>query len=90
MVRVLLNKASQLNNIVKIRNQKSFGGEWNRDISLQNYIKSSDKTNLIIDITLDPPLVIDGQTFFQMDIEANSEIDLMFYFDQAESGKLLT
>ena len=27
---------NQLDNIIQIRNQKSFGSEWNRDISLKN------------------------------------------------------
>lgn len=83
IMRILLNNINQINNVIKIRNEKSVGTQSNRDISLSKYIGAMDKTNLIIDIPLDPPLLLDGQTFFQTELAANSEMDLLFYFDQA-------
>lgn len=81
---VILDKASQINNTIKIRNDKSVGSQSNRDISLQNFISAMDKTNLIIKVPLNPPLILDGMTSFRTTIEANSEIKIMFYYDQAE------
>jgi hypothetical protein len=89
-MRILLSTAAQIDNLIRIRNEKSSGKSSNRDISIGNYVDARNKSNLIIDIPLDPPLVLDGQTYFQTDIEASSEIDLLFYFkDQAELGDLL-
>jgi hypothetical protein len=89
MLRVLLADETQIDNIIHVRNSKSFGSTSNRDISLRNFIKSTDLSNLIIDIPLSPPILLDGQTYFETDLEANSEMDLMFYFDQEEIGSLL-
>lgn len=89
MVRVILANTAQINNLIKIRNRSTFGSESNRDISLRNFISTTDKTNLIVDIKLTPPIVLDGQTYFQTDIEANSEIDLLFFFEQKDIGELL-
>jgi hypothetical protein len=87
-LKVLLNSAAQLDNIIKIRNFKSFGSQSIRDISLRNYVNATNRTNLIIEIPLNPPVLLDGQTYFETDIEANSEIDLMFYFRQFEISEL--
>ena len=89
LMRVLLDNESQLNNVVKIRNFKSVGTQSNRDISLRQFISAKNPTNLIIDVPLNPPVILDGQTSFRIVIEANSTINLMFYFDQAEIGDLL-
>jgi hypothetical protein len=88
-IKILLTNTAQLDNLFKIRNFKSFGSESNRDISLKQFISALDKTNLIIDIKLDPPIILDGQTYFQTDIEPNSEIDLVFEFDQVEMADYL-
>lgn len=90
LMRVLLSTASQISNIIKIRNQKSFGSESNRDVILSNYISAMDKTNLIIDVPLNPPLILDGQTSFQVVLAPNSEVYLLFYFSQSDIEKLLT
>ena len=87
-LKVLLASAAQLDNIIKIRNFKSFGSQSIRDISLRNYVNATNRTNLIIEIPLNPPVLLDGQTYFETDIEANSEIDLMFYFRQFEISEL--
>lgn len=89
MMRVILANEAQINNNIKIRNSSSFGSQSNRDISLRNFISAMNRTNLIVDIKLSPPVVLDGQTYFQTDIEANSEIDLLFYFEQKDIGDLL-
>lgn len=89
MMRVILNSEEQINNILKIRNSKSVGTQSNRDISLFQYIDALNKTNLIMDIMLDPPLILDGQTSFQITIEPYNEIDLLFYFDQSDRENLL-
>ncbi len=88
-MKVILANTAQLNNLIKIRNEKSFGSQRNRDISLKNYISAMDKTNLIIDIPISPPLLLDGQTYFETAIEPLSEIDLLFFFDQAEIADAL-
>ena len=89
MMRVILFSEAQINNVIKIRNSKSYGSKSNRDISLLNFISAMDHSNLIIDVPLSPKIILDGQTYFQTDIEANSEIDLLFYFDQINIGELL-
>lgn len=89
MLRVLLDNTTQINNNIHVRNSKSFGSTSNRDISLRNFIKSTDLSSLIIDIPLNPPILLDGQTYFETELEANSEMNLMFYFDQEEIGSLL-
>jgi hypothetical protein len=82
LMRILLTNIDQINNVIKIRNEKSVGTQSNRDISIGRYVEAMDKTNLIIDIPLDPPLILDGQTSFQTVLAANSQMDLLFYFDQ--------
>jgi hypothetical protein len=89
MLRILLSTPDQLNNVLKIRNSTSTGGGSNRDISIGNYVNAKNKSNLIIEVPLDPPVILNGQTYFQTDIEPNSEINLMFYFDQVEIGNFL-
>lgn len=89
LMRVLLDNAAQKDNIIKIRNVRSFGGESNRDISLRNFSNAKDYDSLIIDVPLNPPVLLDGQTYFETELEAESEIDLLFYFDQAEIGSVL-
>jgi hypothetical protein len=88
-MRIILVSTAQLANIIKVRNAKSFGSQANRDISLKKYVSATDKTNLIVDVPIDPPLLLDGQTYFETAIEANSEIDLLFFYDQAETADLL-
>jgi len=92
-MRVILDNANQINNIIKVRNSKSFGSESNRDISLRNYSDAKNYTNMtanpILDVPLNPPIQLDGQTYFETGLEANSEMDLLFYFEQNEAGSVL-
>lgn len=87
-MRVILDNADQINNVIKVRNVKSFGSESNRDISLRNYADAKNYTNMttnpILDVPLNPPILLDGQTYFETDLEALSEMDLLFYFEQQE------
>lgn len=89
VMRILLNNVNQLNNVLKIRNSKSVGTQSNRDISLYQYINAMNKTNMIVDIVLDPPIILDGNTSFQIPIEGNTEIDLLFYVIQSDIENLL-
>lgn len=84
MMKVILDNEDQLNNIIQLRNEKSFGSEWNRDISLKNYTNAINKTNLILDIPLNPPITLDGETYFSTSLAANTEMVLLFYYDQPE------
>lgn len=80
-LKIVLDNENQLSNNISIRNEKSFGSEWNRDISLRNYTNAINKTNLILDIPLNPPITLDGDTYFSTSLEANTEMDLLFYYD---------
>ena len=73
-LRVLLSNPGQINNTIKIRNSKSVGSASNRDVQLQNYVLATNKTNQVIDIPVIPPLVLDGQTYFETVLEGNTEI----------------
>lgn len=92
-MRVILDNAAQINNIIKVRNVKSFGSESNRDISLRNFADAKNYTNMtanpILDVPLNPPILLDGQTYFETELEANSEMNILFYFDQAEIGEVV-
>lgn len=88
-MRIVLSTAKQLDNIIRIRNSKSVGSSSNRDISIGNFVKAGESTNLIIEVPLSPPVVLDGQTYFQTVLEPNSEMDILFYFDEKEIIQLL-
>lgn len=88
-LKILVDNDAQISDNIKIRNYRSFGGESNRDISLRRYISATDKNARIIDIPLDPPVILDGQTYFELSIEPGSEVDFLFYFEQAELSELL-
>lgn len=88
MVRVMLTNYNQASSIIKVRNTKSIGTHSNRDVSLKNFINAMNRTSLIIDVPLYPPISLDGQTYFETEIEANSQIDLIFYCDQEEIGDI--
>jgi hypothetical protein len=84
LLKIILDNESQLNNLIQIRNQTSFGGESNRDISLKNYVNALNKTNLILEIPLNPAINLDGETYFQTELAANSTIDMIFFEDKNE------
>lgn len=88
MMKVVINDEAQLENIIQIRNENSFGGEWNRDISLKNYVNAINRSNLILDIPLNPPVTLDGETYFSTSLAANTTMDLIFYYDQEEIASL--
>jgi hypothetical protein len=88
-MKVILTTSDQMNNNIKVRNVSSFGGQSNRDISLRNYADAKTFNNLILEVPLDPPILLDGQTYFETDLEPFSEMDLLFYFDQEEIGNVL-
>jgi hypothetical protein len=88
-LKILVDNDAQISDNIKIRNYRSSGGESNRDISLRRYISATDKNARIIDVVLDPPVILDGQTYFELSIEPGSEVDFLFYFEQAELSELL-
>jgi hypothetical protein len=88
-LRVIIDNNNQLLNLIKIRNSSSTGRTANRDISLSSYTNALNKTNLIVDIPLEPAMVIDGQTYFETDIEPYSEIYLIFYYKQQEIASIM-
>jgi hypothetical protein len=89
LLRIILSTPAQLSNIIYINNDSSLGTRHNRAISIGNYVSAKNSTNLIIDVPLDPPVILNGKTYFKTDVAANSEIDLLFYFDQADISDLL-
>jgi hypothetical protein len=89
LLKIILSTPAQLSNIVYIKNDSSLGYHHNRTISIGSFVSAKGSTNLIIDVPLDPPVILNGKTYFQTDVAANSEIDLMFYYDQAEISDLL-
>lgn len=89
MMKVILGSEAQINNTIKIRNQTSYGTSSNRDINLRNYIRATDQTNLIIDVPLVPPVLLDGKTYFEVEIEPQNTIDLLFTFEQYDISSLL-
>ncbi len=82
MLKIILQNEDQINNNIKIRNETSFGVLSNRDIMIRNYISATDFTNLIIDIPLRPALLLDGSTYFQIALQPNSTLELLFSFEQ--------
>jgi hypothetical protein len=89
LLRIILSTSDQLNNVIKIRHMESMDGHCNRDISIGNFVSAQNKSNLIIDVPLDPPVTLDGKTYFQTTMEPNSEIDLLFYFTQRDNSEVL-
>jgi hypothetical protein len=89
MLKIVLSTPEQLSNIIYIKNDSSLGPNHTRTISIGSYVSAKGSTNLIIDVPLDPPVVLDGKTYFQTDVAANSEIDLLFFYDQVNISDLL-
>lgn len=84
LMKVIMTTSDQMNNTISVRNVTSFGSQSNRDISLRNYADAKTFNNLILEIPLNPPILLDGQTYFETDLEPFSEMDLLFYFEQEE------
>ena len=89
LLKIVLSTPAQISNILYVNNDSSLGTRHNRTISIGNYVSAKGSTNLIIDVPLDPPVILNGKTYFKTDVAANSEIDLMFYYDQADISDLL-
>jgi hypothetical protein len=81
-MRLFLADESQLVQPLEIKNRTSTGEERNRIISLSSFVSSSDKTNLILVIPFNPPLVMDGNTYFVMKLPALSDTRMLFYYEQ--------
>mgnify|MGYP001585961290 CR=1 FL=1 len=81
-MRLILSDESQLVQPLEIKNRTSTGRQSNRVISLSSFVSSLDKTNLILMIPFDPPIIMDGNTYFVMKIPALSETKMLFYYEQ--------
>jgi hypothetical protein len=88
-MRIILSTEEQLDNTIKIRNSKSEGGGSNRDISIRNYVSAKNKSNLIIEVPLSPPVYLDGQTYFETILSPSSEMDILFFVDYTPLADVL-
>ena len=81
-MKLILANTSQLTSILEVKNKTFTGAEFNRTISPADYVSAQSRTNLILLIPFDPPLILDGNTYFTMTIPANSTIVMAFYYDK--------
>jgi hypothetical protein len=81
-LRLILADSSQLTQTLEIKNRTSFGAEKNRVLSLGQFGNALDKQGLILVIPFNPPLIMDGNTYFIMKVPAFSRVLMMFYYEQ--------
>lgn len=81
-MKLILSDASQLVQRFEIKSRTAFGKDFNRTLSLSEYTDALNKQNLILTIPFDPPLIMDGDTYFVMKIPAFSRTQMMFFYDQ--------
>ena len=89
-MKLILADESQLASILQIKNKIFAGAQNNRKLSLSSYVNAQSKSNLILLIPFDPPLILDGNTYFTMTIPANSTVIMAFYYDQRKEFTSLT
>jgi hypothetical protein len=89
-MRLFLADESMLQQTIQIRSTSSTGKMDIRHISLSTYPMDTDATNLILLIPLTPPLLLDGNTSFRINIPAQSNIRMMFYFDRNNIADILS
>jgi hypothetical protein len=83
LLKIILADESQLSQILTITSFTSTGGQDVRKFSFGKYVNSIDKNNLIIQIPLNPVLILDGQTKFKLSIPAYSQVTMMFFYDHS-------
>lgn len=88
-LRIFLSDDSMLQQIMEIRSTSSTGKLDVRSISFGKYPKATDRTNLILLIPLEPPLLLDGNVYFRLSIPALSTVRMMFYFDRKSQANIL-
>lgn len=88
-LRLFLADESMLQQTMEIRTVSSTGLLDVRKIPLSSYSLATDKTNLILFIPLIPPLILEGNTSFRLNIPAQSTVRMMFYFDRVSFANLL-
>lgn len=81
-MRLILSDLAQLVQRFEIRNRTSFGKNTNRVLSLSEFSNATDKQGLILVIPFDPPLIMDGNTYFVMKVPPFSRVLMMFYYEQ--------
>lgn len=79
-MRLILANESQLVQDIEIRSRNSTGKKYNRKISLSQHTNSLNKTNLILVIKFDEPVIMDGNTYFITKIPAFSRVLMMLYY----------
>ena len=89
-MRLFLADESMLQQTIEIRSISSTGKLDIRQIALSTYPKATDKTSLILLIPLTPPLILDGNTSFRINIPAQSNVRMMFYFDRNNIANILS
>ena len=88
-IRLFLADESMLQQTLEIRTISSTGKLDKRQIALSTYPKATDKTSLILLIPLTPPLLLDGNTFFRLNVPAQSTVRMMFYYERRDLKGLL-
>jgi hypothetical protein len=81
-LRIILDSSTELTKTLEIKNRNSTGYARNRRIPLSSYTNAENKTDLILLIPFDTELILDGKTYFTMNIPASSQIIMMFYYVQ--------
>lgn len=88
-MRLFLADESMLQQTIQVRSVSSTGKLDIRQIALSTYPKATDRTSLILLIPLTPPLLLDGNTSFRINIPAQSNVRMMFYFDRNNMANIL-
>lgn len=81
-MKLILANTSQLSTILEVKNKTATGAEFNRKISLGDYVSAINRSDLILLIPFKTPLILDGNTFFTLTIPANSTVTMAFYYDK--------
>jgi hypothetical protein len=81
-MKLILSDSSQLVQVFEIKSRNSVGKSYNRILSLSEYTDAQDKQGLILTIPFNPPLIMDGSTYFVVKIPAFSRTQMMLFYDQ--------
>jgi len=81
-MKILLADSAQLVQLFELKSRTAFGKSYNRTLSLSEFTNASDKQGLILEVPLNPPLIMDGDTYFVMKVPPFSRVQLIFYYEQ--------
>jgi hypothetical protein len=85
-MKLILSDSAQLVQTFEIKSRNSLGKTHNRVLSLTDYTDAQDKQGLILTIPFDPPLIMDGNTYFIMKVPAFSRTQMMLFYEQNVVG----